>query len=149
MKTQISIQVKNENWLSRCNSLLGFYGILKKSKIKVYVDNANVEPLVLKARKEPYVLDLEPGEHILVFETKGRAGYDKFIAGTVGAMIGMGSGNLGTTIAAAQGASDFAAAFQGHNTVKDNQLICTLCEGDLLKISIQPKRNGIVKIKTL
>ena len=149
MKTQISIQVNNENWLSRCNSLLGFFGIFQKAKVDVYVDNTNVKPLVLKARKEPYVLDIEPGEHVLVFGTKGRAGYDKFIAGSVGAMIGMGSGNLSTTIAAAQGASDFAAAFQGHNTVKDNQLICTLREGDLLKISIQPKRNGIVKIKTL
>lgn len=149
MKTQISIQVNNENWLSRCMSIYMTLGLFVKAKVKVYVDSANVEPLVLKARKEPYVLDLEPGEHMLVFETKGKAGADKFFAGAVGAMVGMGSGNLGTTMAAAQGASDFVTAFQGHNTVKDNQLVCTLREGDVLKISIKPKRNGVVKIKTL
>lgn len=149
MKTQISIQVNNENWLSRCMSIYMSFGLFVKAKVKVYIDSANVKPLVLKARKEPYILDLEPGEHMLVFEAKGKADADKFFAGAVGAMIGMGSGNLGTTIAAAQGASDFANAFQGHNTVKDNQLVCTLHEGDMLKISIQPKRNGVVKIKVL
>lgn len=140
MKTQISIQVNNENWLSRCMSIYMTLGLFVKAKVKVYVDSANVEPLVLKARKEPYVLDLEPGEHMLVFETKGKAGADKFFAGAVGAMIGMGSGNLGTTMAAAQGASDFVTAFEGHNKIKDNQLVCTLREGDIVRYSKNAKR---------
>lgn len=149
MKTQISIQVKNENWISRCMSIYMSLGLFVKAKVNVYVDRADVEPLILKARKEPYVLDLEAGEHMLVFETKGKAKADKFFAGAVGTMLGMGSGHLGATIAAAQGASDFITAFQGHDTIKDNQLICTLREGDVLKISVKPKRNGVVKIKTL
>ena len=149
MKTQISIQVKNENWISRCMSIYMSLGLFVKEKVKVYVDDANAEPLILKARKEPYVVDVEPGEHMLVFEAKGKAGADKFFAGAIGTMIGMGSGNLGTTMAAAQGASDFVTAFQGHNKIKDNQLVCVLKEGDILKIRVQPKRNGVVKIKEL
>lgn len=149
MKTQISIQVKNENWLSKGDSLLGLLALLKKSTVNVYVDNAGMKPLILKARKEPYVLDVESGQHILLFEAKVRTSGSKMLAGLVGAGVGMAAGDLYTTVVGAKGATDFVAALEGSNQVKDNQLLCTLQEGDVLKISVQPKRNGVVKIKIL
>ena len=55
MKTQISIQVKNENWISRCMSIYMSLGLFVKAKVKMYVDDANAKPIILKARKEPWV----------------------------------------------------------------------------------------------
>lgn len=148
MKTQISIQVKNENIISRMQSST-LLSLFKKRTVKVYVDGAT-EALELKARKEPYVLDMEPGQHLLLFEAKARKNYGAMMmAGAFGAGLGLGGGGMYEAASFAKGAMDIVSAVDGSNRVKDNQLQCTLREGDILKVCIQPKRNGVVKVKLL
>ena len=148
MRTQISIQVKNENWISRCMSIYMSLGLFVKAKVNMYIDDAECKPIVLKARKEPYLIDIDPGEHAIAFTAKSKATVDKLIGGAVLGTIGMGGGGY-TALTAAQAGADFASGLMGHSRVQDNLLECSLREGDLLKISIQPKRNGVVKIKVL
>lgn len=40
MRTQISIQVKNENWISRCMSIYMSLGLFVKAKVNMYIDDA-------------------------------------------------------------------------------------------------------------
>lgn len=150
MKTQISIQVKNENWMSRCMSIYTTFGLFVKAKVNMYIDNPDSKPVILKACKKPYIIDIEPGEHVIAFTAKSKANVDKLIGGAVVGAIGLGVGGGITSAAAfAKGGSDFVAGVMGHSRVQDNLLECSLKEGDLLKIQIQPKRNGVVKIKLL
>lgn len=148
MKTQISIQVKNENWMSRCMSIYMSFGLFVKAKVNMYIDNPDSKPVILKACKKPYIIDIEPGEHVIAFTAKSKANVDKLIGGAFAGVIGLGGG-ITRAAAFAKGGSDFAAGVMGHSRVQDNLLECSLKEGDLLKIQIQPKRNGAVKIKLL
>lgn len=150
MKTQISIEVKNENWMSRCMSIYMSLGLFVKAKVNMYVDDTSAQPVILKARKEPYLIEVEPGEHRIAFTAKSKANVDKLLAGAAGGIFGMGlGGNAFHTTAFAREGVDFVSGLMGHNKVQDNLLECSLREGDLLKIRIQPKRNGAVKIKIL
>lgn len=151
MKTQISIQVKNENWLSRCMSLFGLIGLFTKANVSMYIDDPECQrqPTVLQARKEPYLIDMAPGGHVVTFTAKNRSTIDKFIGGAMLGMIGMGAGGGFGALVGAKAGSDFVAGLMGHTRVQDNLIECNLEDGDLLKIQIKPKRNGSVKIKVL
>lgn len=149
MKTQISIQVQNENVISRCFSFYSLFGLLLKAKVNMNVDNTASKPIVLKARKEPYVFDLNPGEHVITFKAKNKGNFEKILFGAAFGLIGLGMGNSSTAMMGAKGGSDFVSGLMGHNRVQDNLLECNLSEGDFLKISVRPKRNGAVKIKLL
>ncbi len=146
MQTQISIKVKNENVISRCMSIWMSLGLFVKAKVKMYVDSENATPIVLKARKEPYVIDITPGNHVIVFTAKNRSKTDKLIGNAVGGIFGMAGGSA--TFGASVG-GDFASAITGGNRIQDNRVDCYLKEGDILKIQIKPKRNGAVKITKL
>lgn len=149
MKTQISIQVKNENLFSRCMSIYMSLGLFVKAKVKMYIDDGQSTPIILKARKEPYTIDIEPGEHAIAFTAKNKGSVDKIIGGAVLGTIGMGAGNAFTGLVAANAGADFSSGLMGHSRIQDNLLECDLQEGDLLKIRIQPKRNGAVKIQLI
>lgn len=145
MKTHISILVKNESLFSRFMSFLWFINIFKKMSVNVWIDDDSVEPSVLKANKEPYLFDVEPGHHsILVTDPRAKskqafkAVTGAFVGGAMG--LGVGSGMAG----AAAGADLFSGS-----VVRDNIVECNLNEGDVLKISVKPKNNGSVKIKIL
>ncbi len=74
MQTQISILVKNEALLSRFMSFLWFINIFKKMSVTVWIDDDNVPPTVLKPRKMPYLIDVEPGYHaILVTDPRAKS----------------------------------------------------------------------------
>ncbi len=148
MNAQISIQVKNENWISRCMSIYMSFGLFVKAKVNMFIDSNDANPIVLKANKKPYLFDLEPGAHSIAFTAKSRAGTDKLIGGVMMGMIGMGAGGYGAAVGAKIG-SDFTSGLMGHTRVQDNRIDVTLNEGDILRIRIQPKRNGAVKIKVL
>lgn len=152
MKTQISIQVKNENWISRCMSIYMGLGLLVKAKVHVFVDSENAQPIILKARKEPYLIDVEPGTHRIFFldpKAKSKAIADRLFAGFFGATMGMAAGNGFAGMAMASESADFAEGLMGHSKEQDNLLECVLNEGDILKIRIQPKRSGRVAVKLL
>lgn len=148
MKTQISIQVKNENWMSRCMSIYMTLGLFVKAKVQMYIDSAESEAIKLKARKEPYVIDLAPGQHVIKFKAKSRKKADKLVGGAIMGAFGLGAGAYGGAMGAEIGA-DIASGLMGHTRVQDSSIACDLKEGDLLKIQIKPKRNGAVKIKVL
>lgn len=136
MKTQISIQVKNASIFSRTF-------IFSKAKVNVFIDDANAKPIVLKARTAPYMVDVAPGEHTVVFTDPSA----KF-KGTIDKMMGAAFGLAGGAIGAKAGA-DIVSAITGTGRVQDNQLQCSLREGDVLKVMVQPKRSGKVSVKIL
>lgn len=145
MKTQVSILVKNESLTSRFFSFLWFINIFKKMSVEVYLDTMD-NKRVLKASKEPYLIDVEPGEHELLFADP-RAGSKAAFKGVTGAIFG-------ASIAGASGGSMIGGAAMGYDdasgdSVKDNIVSCMLKEGDVLRISAKPKHNGSVKVKIL
>ncbi|MBQ6527300.1 MAG: hypothetical protein IJI38_02120 [Clostridia bacterium] len=151
MKTQVSILVKNENILSRFMSFMWFVNIFKKMKVNVYIDkdpdNLGKTPdMQLKASSTPYEIDLEPGQHLLVF-TDPRAGGKAAFRAVTGAMMGAafsGAGG-GSMIAGAAMGADAA----GGNSAGDGYASFNLQEGDVFKISVKPTRKGSVKVKAL
>jgi hypothetical protein len=145
MKTQISILVKNESLVSRFFSFLWFINIFKKMSVNVWIDDDSVPAKVLKANKEPYLFDEEPGYHAILV-TDPRAKSKQAMRAVTGAFVG---GSFG--LAAGDGLGGLAAGadlFSG-STVRDGVVECDLKEGDVLKISVKPKNNGSVKIKLL
>lgn len=143
MQTQVSILVKNESIVSRFFSFLWFINIFKKMPVDVYIDSENNKQ-TLKARREPYVFDLEPGQHIIVFADP-RAKSKAAFGAVTGALLG-GTFNMAAGGSFFGGAAD-AYSFDG--TVRNGCIDFTLQEGDLLKLSAKPKRNGSVKVKKL
>jgi hypothetical protein len=146
MNTQISILVKNENIVSRFFSLMWIINIFKKMSVDIVIDDPNATPQRLKASSEPYLIDLAPGNHEILF-TDPRAGGKAAFRAMTGAMLGAGfSGGAGGSFLG--GAAMGADAAVG-NSVKNGVLSFSLQEGDVLKVSAQPKRNGSVKVKIL
>lgn len=142
MKTQISILVKNESLLSRFYSFLWFINIFKKMSVAVCIDGDEANVQVLKARKEPYLIDVTPGYHELVISDP-RAGNKQAFKAFTGLVVG-GISAIATD--GALGVSDFT---DSGSTVRDGFVQCNLVEGDLLRISAKPKHNGSVKVKIL
>lgn len=145
MNTQISILVKNEALLSRFMSFLWFINIFKKMKVNVWIDDSEGQPQVLKANKEPYVFNVEPGYHY-VYVTDPRAASKQAFKAVTGAFIGgsIGLASGGGLAGAVMGADTFTGS-----TIRDGVVECNLNEGDVLKISVKPKSNGSIKIKLL
>ena len=146
MKTQISILVKNESLLSRFMSLWWFINIFKRMSVNVWIDDGDVAPVVLKANKEPYVFDVEPGYHAILV-TDPRAKSKQAFKAVTGAFIG---GSFGLAAGDGLGGALAGAEFAGGGSViNDNVVECNLNEGDILRLSVKPKNNGSVKVKIL
>jgi hypothetical protein len=145
MKTQISIQVKNASIFARPI-------IFSKAKVNMFIDSADAQPVVLKSRTEPYMVDVTPGEHTVVFtdaSAKFKGAIDKMIGAAFGAGLGLGGGGaFGGAFGAKEGAG-IMSAITGTGRVHNNQLQCVLKEGDTLKVKVQPKRSGKVSVKIL
>lgn len=109
------------------------------------LDDPNAQPTRMKARKEPYVIDVEPGGHAMLF-TDPRAGGKAAFKAVTGAF-------LGAAVAGAGGGSMLSGAVIGAGTgksdLKHGYLEFNVNEGDILKISVKPLRNGNVKIKLI
>ncbi len=145
MKTQVSILVKNESLFSRFMSFLWFINIFKKMSVNVFIDSED-NMQTLKASKEPYLIDLEPGEHQLLF-TDPRAKSKARMKAVTGAF-------LGATASGAFGGSFLDGAVMGYDgaydgTVRNGVIAFTLNEGDVLKLWCKPKSNGSVKVKVI
>lgn len=142
MKTQISILVKKETLMSRMQSFLWFITIFKKTAVSVCVDGDTANTMLLPARKEPYLIDVTPGTHEVVFSDPRAAGkhaYNKFTNLFLGWIFALSTDG-------AIGVSDFD---NGGNTIRDGYLQCNLVEGDLLKVSARGTYKGGVKVKIL
>ena len=145
MRTQVSILVKNESLFTRFFSFLWFVNIFKKMPIEIYIDSME-EKMVLKASNEPYLIDIEPGKHEILF-VDPRAGSKAVMKGLTGAILGVGfmGGAGGSFIGGAVMGYESAS----NTTVKNNVASFEIKEGDLMKFSAKPKHNGSVKIKLL
>ncbi len=145
MKTQLQVLVKDESFLSKCQSTVWFVSIFKKSKIYLELDGEAKE---LKASKEPYVFDLNPGTHyLLVSDPKAKSKRRKraVTGAIVGATFGMMAGNVDTMVSFG---SDMAGTFAG-NVGEDGSVEFTVDEGDIIKISCKATLKGGVKIKQI
>ena len=145
MKTQVSILVKNESLFTRFFSFLWFINIFKKMPIEIYIDSME-DKMVLKASNEPYLIDVEPGQHEILF-VDPRAGSKAVMKGLTGAI-------LGASVMGGAGGSFIGGAVMGYESasntsIKNNVVSFTLNEGDVIKLSAKPKHNGNVKIKVL
>ena len=147
MKTQVSIYVKNASILSRLWSFLWFINIFKKMSVDAYIDTKDTPPQRLKARSEPYLIDLAPGSHAIVF-VDPKAGEKKLARWFTGAFLGFSGGLVGSMDDALAAGSAWGNAFAG-NQAHDNAVQFSLREGEVLKIQVQPKLNGSVKTKFL
>lgn len=145
MKTQISILVKNESLLSRFMSFMWFINIFKKMPVNVWIDDDSKQPTVLKANKEPYLFDVEPGYHAILV-TDPRAKSKQAFKAVTGAIVG---GSFGLAAGDGLGGAAAGADMFSGSVVRDGVVECNLNEGDLLKISVKPKNNGSVKVKIL
>ena len=145
MKTQVSILVKNESLFSRAMTLLWFINIFKKMPVDVYIDSEDNKQ-TLKPSKEPYLIDLEPGQHEILFadpKAKQKAVSQALTGAILGAsMAGAGGGSM-----LGGAAMGYDSAYDG--TVRNGVVRFTLNEGDTLKLRVKNKRNGSVKVKVL
>lgn len=145
MKTQVSILIKNESLFSRAMTLLWFINIFKKMPVDVYIDSED-NKYTLKPNKTPYLIDLEPGEHEILFADP-KAKQKAMTKALTGAL-------LGATMAGAGGGSMLGGAAVGYDaaydgTVRNGAVRFKLNEGDTLKLCAKNKGNGSVKVKVL
>lgn len=141
MKTQVSVLVKD--------TIFNRPTTFQKPSVKAYIDTTDTEnaanALTLKANKEPYLIDVQPGVHVMLFED-AHAGWktalNKLTWGAVGLSFGLGAG------AGASLAGEFASLV-GKPNVKDNAVQFALEEGQTLRLMVTPTSSGKVKIKVL
>lgn len=149
MKTQLSILVKDS--MSTFNPAMSLFS---KTKVTMYIDGNTSNPIVLAVNKQPYVIEIAPGNHHITFEynnVMGKMGA-KLVGAAFGAGIGLAAGDFGSVAGAMTGAgagSDLFSSIAGYNKVHDNVLDCSLNEGDVLKVQVMPKSNGKVKVTLL
>lgn len=145
MKTQVSILIKNESLFSRAWTLWWFINIFKKMPMDVYIDSENNKQTLI-ASDEPYLIDLEPGEHEILF-VDPKAKQKKFNSALVGATFGFAAAGVTGGSVLAGTSMGYNAAYDG--TVRNGAVRFTLNEGDTLKLQAQAKHNGSVKVKVL
>ena len=141
MSAKLSILVKDETLFSKMHSFAWIINIFKKSSVAVCIDGDEANAMMLKASKEPYVIDLNPGYHQIVIadpKAKKKKSYNAVSNLMMGGIFSIATGG-------AIGATDF----MGSSAIKDGVVQCNLNEGDLLSISARPKSNGNVKVKIL
>ena len=145
MNTQLRITVKNVSFPNKFFTLLWFVNIFKTTKIQVWIDDPNGTPIMLKARREPYEVPIDPGEHNVYFydpQIKSRVLFNsmakKMTLGMIGASAGLAMGSGSSAVAMA------GAMAGGHRAVvKNNVLSCALAEGDELAVTVKPKRSKV------
>lgn len=151
MKTQISILVKKEGFLTSSFTVHPIWDRSPRSFVKVWIDSENSEPLELVPRKEPYLIDVEPGVHELLFKD----GAKKMSLGkTVKASlaIGLGAFAFGATgrLGSAVDMATTIALGSSGKKIEDGYAAFELKEGDVFKLSCQVKdTNGTVRVEAL
>ena len=135
MKTQLSILFKNNPFTT---------GHWLWSKISLYFDGNQYNPIVLKSNSSPQLIEITPGPHKIYF--KYHNDDIKIFAKLIGLFYGFVFGLL---IGVGGLLGDIFSGLYGFNKTYENTLECYLNEGDTLRISLHPKMNGKVKVKLL
>lgn len=140
MQTQLSITVKNEFFLYKIFTLSGFVQTFRKSRVNLWIDG---QKQVLEASKEPYVFDLAPGKHEIIFSDyleKAKGRYWKVIFGFVFFAMFLAAGGREAAGGAMLGSKT------GEISKKANVMDITLNEGDMLNLVCQTKIGSKVKV---
>lgn len=144
MKTQVQLYVKNETlWTRFFGGGLWFINIFRKLPIDIAIDGDKQR---YKPQDEPYVIDLEPGIHII----EGRdpraltKKADKALTGAIMGSAAMGAVGGSMALGALLGADGAAS-----NVSRIGMAQVELKEGDILKISCQADRKGGVVFKAI
>lgn len=143
MKTQISVLVKGETMMGKMTkNVVWFVGLVTKSKVLLVLDGKEHE---LEESKDPYVFDVEPGQHQIQFVDPKKAnkdfmkGVNKATAGVLGFAVGGGSFTL----------AESAASLVPGSEIEGGAANIMLNEGDILKLSCQNTGSGVPKVKVL
>lgn len=89
MSTKISIYVKKEYWVTYNSGGL-MHALTKKDAPYIYVFIDEMEPVVVEKRKEPYIFELEAGEHYITFVDGNPRKSSNYLGKAVGATVGIG-----------------------------------------------------------
>lgn len=144
MKTQVHLYVKNETlWTRFFGGGIWFVNIFRKLPVDVAIDGNQVR---YKPQSEPYIIDVTPGTHVIEgYDPRSRTKKaSKAITGAV----------LGATLMGAGGGSIIEGAVMGADSVSSNETTTGMCninlnDGDILKISCQANRKGVVVFKSI
>ncbi len=143
MKTQVSVLVKD--------TIFNRPTTFQKPSVKAYIDTTDTEnaanALTLKANKEPYLIDVQPGVHVMLFED-AHAGWKTALRKMTLGAAGFGLG-LGASFDAGASLAGEFASLVGKPNVKDNAVQFALEEGQTLRLMVTPTSSGKVKIKVL
>lgn len=149
MKAQVSILVKKESVISKFFSFISILDLFKKTAVYIYIDNPESDPIYLEAREEPYFLELEPGQHQMLFQDskklkkKAAGGLMKVASGVALGAFNMGLGGSFT--------SGFSTVMdmKSPNGVQDGMASFILEEGEVIQLLCRPSRKGSVNVKRL
>lgn len=144
MKTQVQLYVKNETlWTRFFGGGLWFVNIFRKLPIDIAVDGDKQR---YKPRSEPYVIDVQPGLHVI----EGRdpraltKKADKALTGAILGAAAMGAGG-GSMAAGAILGADAASS----NVTRVGLAQLELKDGDIFKLSCQANSKGGVVFKVI
>ena len=144
MKTQVQLYVKNETLYTRFfGGGLWFINIFRKLPIDIAIDGDKKR---YKPQNEPYVIDLEPGVHVIEGRDP-RALTKKADKALTGALLGaaaVGAGG-GSMLAGAMIGADAASS----NVTRTGTCGVELKDGDIIKISCQANRKGAIVFKSV
>ena len=152
MKAQLSITVRGDLLMKYTSLPIWF--LSKKPYIGLFIDQKpqkrSKDCIKLKLKKEPYIVEIEPGEHELYF-TDSNSGNRRLISTTIKATIGIA---FDCFFAGATGEFDGTGLSSAMNTIgkyeiQDNYIHLNLNEGELFKISVKPGKKGKIKIEVL
>ena len=134
MKTQVQLYVKNETlWTRFFGGGLWFVNIFRKLPIDIAVDGDKQR---YKPRSEPYVIDVQPGLHVI----EGRDPLTGAIPGAAAMGAGGGSMAAGAILGADAASSNVTRVGLAQLELKD---------GDIFKLSCQANRKGGVVFKVI
>ena len=144
MQTQISLLVKGDSLGSMAKTAFSVRKIIERAGVIVEVDGY---PFQLKASKEPYLMDVDPGPHEITAkdlrEDLKKSSGRTFKMGMGMALGGMTGGVGGMLRGMADG---FEASEREERNTEENHLKFSLQEGDIIRLELVADAKGVVKI---
>ncbi len=150
MKTQLSILVKGDLLMWYTN--LPIWILSKKAYIGLYIDqepDQGGKVIKLQPKKEPYIIEVEPGEHEFWFVDSNEKN-KKILSAAKSMGIGGSIGGIGGSISKMLDGATTALLWESNKkSIQDNYMHIVLQEGDECKILIKPGKKGAIKIQEL
>ena len=151
MKTQVSIFVEGGSLTDKIvdfgnRGIRSFFSPAEPPAVEIRIDDKAA--IKLEARTEPYLIDVEPGQHRIQFTDSAKAGKG-MLKEVFRLSLAICSGILSLVWGGSAGGFSDVMAVTGGKKVEDNVASLVLKEGDLVKLSCKPTSGGKVKVKIL